>query len=95
MLLIPAAFFLQALADIFALKRIHDDILFRNDEFVGADKSKAIQHLLESLYREVRGVALPLVDAFEIPDFILRAPIGMSTLVTNPYADYLHSIGWE
>ena len=33
---------------------------------------------------EVRGVAVPLVDAFAIPDHILRAPIGLSTTTVDP-----------
>ena len=40
---------------------------------------------------ELRGVAVPLVDAFAIPDHILRAPIGM---MNDPYAAYLKAIGW-
>ena len=37
-------------------------------------QAKAIQRLIEALCSELRGVAVPLVDSFAIPDHILRAP---------------------
>lgn len=40
-------------------------------------QAKAIYRLIEALCGEVRGVAVPLVDAFAIPDHILRSPIGL------------------
>ena len=40
-------------------------------------QAKAIQRLIAALCSELRGVAVPLVDAFAIPDHILRAPIGL------------------
>ena len=40
-------------------------------------QAKAIQRLIGTLCGELRGVAVPLVDAFAIPDHILRAPIGL------------------
>ena len=43
-------------------------------------QAKAIQRLVEGLCSELRGVAVPLVDAFAIPDHILRAPIGLSSV---------------
>lgn len=82
------------MADLFALSRIHADVRLRNDDYVAPSKAKAIQRLCEELCLELRGVAVPLVDAFAIPDHILRAPIGLSTGQHNPYADYLHSIGF-
>ena len=82
------------MSDVFALQRIQADILFRNDDYVAADKAKAIARLLEQLHLDLRGVALPLVDAFAIPDHILRAPIGISTHASDPYRDYLRSSGW-
>ena len=57
----------QAMADVFALQRIHADVLFRNDDYVAAEKAKAIGRLLEHLRRELREVAVPLVDAWNIP----------------------------
>ncbi len=49
----------------------------RNEESIAPAKAKAIQRLLLDLGGELRGVALPLVNAFAIPDHILRAPIGL------------------
>ncbi|GAB4821751.1 hypothetical protein N2152v2_008797 [Parachlorella kessleri] len=86
---------LKAMADLFALDRIYSDITFRNDDYIAPEKAKAIQRLIEALCSELRGVAVPLVDAFGIPDHILRAPIGLASGVHDPYAEYLHSVGFE
>lgn len=69
---------LKACADLYALRAIAADPLFRNDEYVAPAKAKAISRLIVRLCAELRGVALPLVDAWAIPDFILRAPIGLA-----------------
>ncbi|KAL4429343.1 hypothetical protein ABPG77_005117 [Micractinium sp. CCAP 211/92] len=86
---------LKALADLFALDRIHSDIIFRNDDYIAPEKAKAIQRLIEGLCGELRGVAVPLVDAFAIPDHILRAPIGLSTSAVDPYGSYLEAAGFD
>lgn len=52
------------------------DALFRNEEYLAPAKAKAISRLAGELCMQLRGVALPLVDAWAIPDHILRAPIG-------------------
>ena len=45
---------------------------------------------------ELRGVSLPLVDAFAIPDHILRAPIGLSNAgAADVYKEYLLAAGFE
>lgn len=86
---------LKALADLFALSRIHADILFRNDDYLSPEKAKAIKRIVEQLCLELRGVAVPLVDAFGIPDQILRAPIGLTAVQHDPYGEYLSSVGWD
>jgi len=86
---------LKAMADLFALERIHSDIMFRNDDYIAPEKAKAIQRMIEKLCSEIRGVAVPLCDAFGIPDHILRAPIALSTGKHDPYGDYLHSAGFD
>lgn len=86
---------LKAMADLFALDKIHSDIIFRNDDYIAPEKAKAIMRMIEKLCSELRGVAVPLCDAFAIPDHILRAPIGLSTTAQDPYGDYLHSAGFE
>lgn len=85
---------LKSMADVFALEKIQNDIIFRNDDYIAPEKAKAIQRLIEHLCRELRGVALPLVDSFAIPDHILRAPIGLSTGAVDPYGEYLHAVGF-
>jgi acyl-CoA oxidase len=86
---------LKAMADLFALDKIHSDIIFRNDDYIAPEKAKAIMRMIEKLCSELRGVAVPLCDAFAIPDHILRAPIGLSTTAQDPYGDYLHSAGFD
>ena len=49
------------MCDLFALTRIQSDIIFRNDDYVAGEKAKAIQKLVESLCKELRNVAVPLV----------------------------------
>lgn len=53
-------------------------MLPRNEEYIAPSKAKAIQRLIVHLCQELRGVAVPLVSAFGIPDHILRAPIGLA-----------------
>lgn len=52
---------LKALSDLYALRIIEDDVMFRNDEFVAPAKAKAIQRMIVSLCSELRGVAVGLV----------------------------------
>ena len=86
---------LTTLAALFALDRIEADVMYRNDEYVAADKAKAIAKLAARLRAQARAQALPLVDAFAIPDHILRAPIGVSSIVDDPYKAYLRSTGFD
>ena len=82
----------QVMADVFALQRIQSDVMFRNDDYVAAEKVKAINRLLEHLRMEMRSQAVPLVDAFNIPDHILRAPIGLQS---QDYTNYVEVAGWS
>eukprot|EP00252_Welwitschia_mirabilis_P022679 TRINITY_DN6209_c0_g1_i1.p1 TRINITY_DN6209_c0_g1~~TRINITY_DN6209_c0_g1_i1.p1 ORF type:complete len:688 (-),score=124.73 TRINITY_DN6209_c0_g1_i1:361-2424(-) len=80
---------LKLLCDLYALDRIWNDIgTYRNVDYVAPNKAKAILKLTESLSFEVRNVAKELVDAFGIPDFMLRAPIGMQS---GQYTEYTTS----
>lgn len=83
---------IQVMADVFALQRIQNDVMFRNDDYVAAEKVKAINRLLEHLRMEMRSVAVPLVDAFNIPDHILRSPIGLQS---QDYSSYVEVAGWS
>ena len=42
------------MAQVFALQRIQGDIMFRNDDYVAAEKVKAINRLLEYLRFQMR-----------------------------------------
>lgn len=83
---------LKLLCDLYALDRIWQDIgTYRNQDYVAPNKAKAIQRLVEHLCHEVRLVAKELVDAFGLPDFILRAPIGLQS---RQYSQYSHLVGF-
>lgn len=83
---------LKLLCDLYALDRIWKDIgSYRNVDYVAPNKAKAILRLTEYLSFEVRSVARELVDAFGIPDFVLRAPIGMQS---GQYTEYTQIIGF-
>jgi hypothetical protein len=45
---------LQVMAEVFALQRIQADVMFRNDDYVAAEKVKAIGRLLEHLRMQMR-----------------------------------------
>ena len=69
---------LKPLCDLFALSRIEADRgWFLEAGYVSANKSKAVRSLVTKLCGEVRLIAVPLVDAFGIPDEVLAAPIAV------------------
>lgn len=69
---------LTTLRDLFALHHIHEDAAwFLEAGYVEPAKSRAIRDLVGRLCGEVREVAVPLVDAFAIPDTSLAAPIAL------------------
>ena len=78
---------------------IEKDLVFRNHEVIAPSKSKAIQKLLLKLCADLRSVSGQLVDAFAIPDGILRAPIGTSVFVNAQdvelYDGYLRAAGFK
>lgn len=87
---------LKAMCDLFALSCIEADPMLRNDDYITPSKAKAIQRLVLEICSEIRGVAVPLVNAFAVPDHILRAPIGLSTAgAVDIYKEYLLSAGFE
>ena len=58
--------------------------------------SLAMHLILPPSRSELRCVALPLVNAFGIPDHILRAPIGLAnTGASDVYKEYLLAAGFE
>ena len=67
---------LTQLCDLYALHRIHlDRGWFLEQGYLEGNKSKAIRKLVNKLCAEVRLQAVPLVDAFGIPEACLGAPI--------------------
>jgi acyl-CoA oxidase len=69
---------LGTLCDLYALHRIEADRgWFLEHGYLEAGKAKAIRKLVNRLCGEVRHQALPLVDAFDIPDELLAAPIAI------------------
>jgi len=67
---------LGILGDLYALHRIEADRgWFLEHGYLESAKAKAIRKLVNKLCLEVRQQAVPLVDAFGIPDPVLAAPI--------------------
>lgn len=68
--------FLATLCDLYALATLERERgAYLEGGYFSAEKSKAIRAQVDRLCREVRRVALPLVDAFGIPEACLDAPI--------------------
>ncbi len=69
---------LGTLCQLFALSRLEADRgWFLESGYFEPAKSKAIRHQVSDLCSEVREFAVPLVDAFGIPDDVLKAPDGL------------------
>jgi acyl-CoA oxidase len=70
---------LSLVCDLYALSEIESDRGFLQEhERLSGPRCKAITREVNRLCNELRGIAGPLVDAFGIPDGVLRAPIGVS-----------------
>ena len=67
---------LRDLRDLYAIDCIQRDAgWFLESGYIEPPKARAIRKLHEKLCAQVRQQAIPLVDAFAIPDEILGAPI--------------------
>ncbi|XP_024017555.1 acyl-coenzyme A oxidase, peroxisomal [Morus notabilis] len=83
---------LKLVCDLYALDRIWKDIgTYRNVDYVAPNKAKAIHKLTEYLSFQVRNIATELVDAFDLPDQVTRAPIAMKS---EAYAQYTQFVGF-
>lgn len=70
---------LSRLRSLFALHRIEADRgWFQEQGYLAGSKAKAVRKLVNKLCDRVRPDALPLVDAFGIPDELLAAPIAVA-----------------
>jgi acyl-CoA oxidase len=69
---------LKKLCDLFALSQISKNRgWYLEQGYMEAVKTKAIRKLVNQLCWDVRQEAVPLVNAFNIPDACLSAPIGL------------------
>ena len=69
---------LKKLCDLYALQHIAKDAAwFMEEGYMEASQSKAIKRQVEKLCFEVRQISIDLVDAFQIPDSCLGAPIAV------------------
>ncbi|XP_027179498.1 acyl-coenzyme A oxidase 2, peroxisomal [Coffea eugenioides] len=85
---------LKLVCDLYALDRIWNDIgTYRNVDYVAPNKAKAIHKLTEYLSFQVRNIARELVDAFDLPDYVIRAPIGLQT-AGEAYSQYTQHVGF-
>ncbi|GAB4847302.1 Acyl-coenzyme A oxidase 2, peroxisomal [Ancistrocladus abbreviatus] len=83
---------LKLVCDLYALDRIWKDIgTYRNVDYVAPNKAKAIHKLVDYLSFQVRNIAKELVDAFDLPDHVTRAPIAMQS---EAYAQYTQYVGF-
>ncbi|XP_050368003.1 acyl-coenzyme A oxidase 2, peroxisomal [Argentina anserina] len=84
---------LKLVCDLYALERIWKDIgTYRNVDYVAPNKAKAIHKLTAYLSFRVRNIAGELVDAFDIPDYVTRAPIAMQS---DAYSQYTQHVGFN
>ncbi|KAE8718540.1 Acyl-coenzyme A oxidase 2, peroxisomal [Hibiscus syriacus] len=84
---------LKLVCDLYALDRIWNDIgTYRNVDYVAPNKAKAIHKLTEYLCFQVRNIAGELIDAFDIPASVTRAPIAMQS---EAYSQYTHHVGFQ
>lgn len=71
---------LKKLCDLFALTQIEKNKgWYLEHDYMTGVKTKAIRKLINKLCWEIRQEAVPLVDAFNIPDSCLAAPIIVNT----------------
>ncbi|GAA0147593.1 oxidoreductase [Lithospermum erythrorhizon] len=85
---------LKLVCDLYAMDRIWNDIgTYRNVDYVAPNKAKAIHKLTEYLCFQVKNIARELVDAFDLPDYVTRAPIGMQA-TEEAYSNYTQFVGF-
>lgn len=69
---------LKKLYSLFALSQIEKNAAwYLEQDYMSGSKTKAIRKLVNQLCWEIRQDAVPLVDAFNIPDACLSAPIAV------------------
>lgn len=69
---------LETLAALFGMQAVFDDVgWFLEQSYIAPNKARAVRTELNTLCEEVRDQALHLVEAFEIPESLLGAPIAL------------------
>ena len=78
--MLPRAFFFCfncSLRDLFALQHIESTLGdFLEDGYLSGAHAVSLRALLRQLLQRLRSHALPLIDAFNLPDFIVDSPLG-------------------
>ena len=73
---------LQKLCQVFALSQMDDNKgWYLENGYMDGVKTKAIRKMLNQLCWDIRQEAVPLVNAFKIPDELLAAPIATSSRI--------------
>uniref|UniRef100_A0A7N0V5X5 Acyl-coenzyme A oxidase n=1 Tax=Kalanchoe fedtschenkoi TaxID=63787 RepID=A0A7N0V5X5_KALFE len=81
---------LKLVCDLYALNRIWNDIgTYRNVDYMAPNKAKAIHKLADYLSFQVKNIAGDLVNAFDLPDHVTRAPIAMQCDAYSQYTQYV------
>jgi len=82
---------LSKLCSLFSLHRIEQFLrFFLEGEYMNGKQSRLVSLMVRKLCAEIREVAVPLVDSFNLPDFILRSPLGRKD--GNIYESYLEKV---
>jgi len=82
---------LSKLCSLFALHRIEQFLrYFLEGEYMCGKQSRLISLQVRQLCAEIREVAVPLVDSFNFPDFVLRSPLGRKD--GNIYKAYIEKV---
>ena len=73
---------LELMRSLYAVWRLHESSSwFLENGYIEGAKARALRKLFATLCDEVRPLAVPLVDAFGIPDEVLAAPIAFAGYV--------------
>ena len=76
---------LERLCQLYALSKVMEDASwFYESGYIEARKARGMRKLIIRLAGELRAQAVPLVDAFGIPESCLAAPIAFPGYIDNP-----------
>jgi len=82
---------LKKLCDLFALYNIEQNLRsYLQGGHISSKQADAICDMVRHLCKEIRKEAIPLVDAFNLPDFLLRTPLGRAD--GNIYEHYFEFV---